>query len=888
LADRLEEARMSLKANKQRQRTLLADRLEQSRQLLVANGSMHLLKPRPMPGGTATMKLSSSSLGTRSTPALGKASMGANDLLQWMTNLVEENPTRRNLAPLEGSGQLRDEAPSRKRSSLTQSLPSERPPAEGEEDDSSEANEDENGFDENSAEGYSPRDEDVSVPPLPKDFGEVIRAMAEAPDDAWLELSPPKVVEKAPEEEGAAPPADHPDSNEDAKPSPVSFDTTDATASAHHSDLDARALQAFHKLAVDFEMPVDRFIQGLKMCGYKKPIVDEETLSARYTASFVTKAEWIAVVRDYAEQHAVHLQKLFDEYDTNRNGCLSDTEISGMLRDLGISPVPGVVQELIREVVASNSSHARVEKKHFEEIHDIIVDRAGFTLREYDELARVFDRYDRDKDGEIDALELQMALLWMGFVTNTTVVSKFFQSSDGDHSGLLNRTEFLNLMRIHREDEIETVLSTFGKHVDDYSGTVGREDLESIFRQLGYMAARPAVIEECLLHLKLAEKQDFVFEDIYLLLGEFRSVEAFLDEEREEIASTFAHHSSSDGLVSGVQLGGAVRWLGYPQTVEQLQQILEDFDVDKNGSIDLQEFTKVARHFKVALIEKIRSIFKGWEANGSGGRLGEKELRQCFMAVGFLPNQDVLDRLLAEQRGAGQDLWKLVAFVEQYLKDERTKLRANYGFNDIEVRKLEKRFSSHDSSGTGVIRQKDLRDLLKSLFAGIQENADTHAKAKAMLAHCDAKGDGLDFREFLHLMREVQDEADQAVLAEEQKAMRACNLSLDEMKEFRQIFNMYDADESGDMSQTEVKCMLLQVIDVGPVPTARLNQMLTAADTNGDSQMNFAEFLWLMKKVREENLGGINQASANIAERDRQQSKTGSAAPGSRRSSRGR
>eukprot|EP00971_Amphidinium_carterae_P308360 6127809-Amphidinium_carterae.1 len=56
------------------------------------------------------------------------------------------------------------------------------------------------------------------------------------------------------------------------------------------------------------------------------------------------------------------------------------------------------------------------------------------------------------------------------------------------------------------------------------------------------------------------------------------------------------------GAVDVVELGGALRWLGYPVTVERAhhrcctaQELMYDVDVDRSGEIDFDEFLKIMR-----------------------------------------------------------------------------------------------------------------------------------------------------------------------------------------------------------------------------------------------------------------------------------------------------
>lgn len=71
---------------------------------------------------------------------------------------------------------------------------------------------------------------------------------------------------------------------------------------------------------------------------------------------------------------------------------------------------------------------------------------------------------------------------------------------------------------------------------------------------------------------------------------------------------------------------------------------------------------------------------------------------------------------------------------------------------------------------------------------------------------------------------------------------------LNDIEEFKQYFSMLDIDNSGDLSDKEIK-LLLDAIGM-PVSPSSLTQLVKAIDINGNGTVEFDEFCWLLYELR--------------------------------------
>merc|ERR1719359_1379260 len=87
----------------------------------------------------------------------------------------------------------------------------------------------------------------------------------------------------------------------------------------------------------------------------------------------------------------------------------------------------------------------------------------GFCARETAELTEVFNNFKEDNEygGYVNCMELMDILRSMGYVTNLDVVRRFIKEVDFDNSNTLDLSEFLRLMRMHREAELHKAYKVF-------------------------------------------------------------------------------------------------------------------------------------------------------------------------------------------------------------------------------------------------------------------------------------------------------------------------------------------------------------------------------------------------------------------------------------------
>ena len=133
-------------------------------------------------------------------------------------------------------------------------------------------------------------------------------------------------------------------------------------------------------------------------------------------------------------------RRVFAWLDKDGNGSISVTDLASLMRSLGVSLTDCSVQDVINDVdVDGNGS---IE---WPEFLRMMVRRMKPTEME-EELRVAFQWFDRDKDGFLNAKELQMITSALGEKLNDVEMTEFIRESDVDGDGMISFQEFLHMM----------------------------------------------------------------------------------------------------------------------------------------------------------------------------------------------------------------------------------------------------------------------------------------------------------------------------------------------------------------------------------------------------------------------------------------------------------
>eukprot|EP01087_Luapelamoeba_hula_P016063 TRINITY_DN4900_c0_g1_i1.p1 TRINITY_DN4900_c0_g1~~TRINITY_DN4900_c0_g1_i1.p1 ORF type:complete len:168 (-),score=45.36 TRINITY_DN4900_c0_g1_i1:73-552(-) len=146
-----------------------------------------------------------------------------------------------------------------------------------------------------------------------------------------------------------------------------------------------------------------------------------------------------------------------------------------------------------------------------------------------------------------------------------------------------------------------------------------------------------------------------------------------------------------------------------------------------------------------------------------------------------------------------------------------------------QVAEFREAFSLFDKDGDGTITAAELGTVMKSLGQSPSET-----ELRDMISEVDANGDGqIDFNEFLTMMARKMQEGETGE------------------DELREAFKVFDTDGNGFISPQELREVMLGLGE--KLTDGEVDEMIKEADSNGDGQVDYAEFVKMMGGKR---LGG--------------------------------
>ncbi|KAF9527228.1 EF-hand [Crepidotus variabilis] len=133
-------------------------------------------------------------------------------------------------------------------------------------------------------------------------------------------------------------------------------------------------------------------------------------------------------------------------------------------------------------------------------------------------------------------------------------------------------------------------------------------------------------------------------------------------------------------------------------------------------------------------------------------------------------------------------------------------------------------FSLFDKDRDGTITAKELGTVMQAVG-----HDPTDAELQDMMNEIDVDGNGtVDFQEFLQMM-----------------TMTLGNTEATEEEEMRQAFKVFDKDGNGFISVSELKEVMKNLGE--NLTAAEIDLMMKEADVSGDGQVDYPEFVKMMR-----------------------------------------
>lgn len=132
------------------------------------------------------------------------------------------------------------------------------------------------------------------------------------------------------------------------------------------------------------------------------------------------------------------LKQVFDRFDSNKDGKISQEEYKATLRALGLGSMMGDVPKIFKVVDLDGDGYINFHE--FVEVH-----KTGGGVKRT-EIQSAFRTFDLDGDGKISAEELLQVLQRLGERCGLEDCRKMVRAVDMDNDGFVDMEEFMTMM----------------------------------------------------------------------------------------------------------------------------------------------------------------------------------------------------------------------------------------------------------------------------------------------------------------------------------------------------------------------------------------------------------------------------------------------------------
>lgn len=137
------------------------------------------------------------------------------------------------------------------------------------------------------------------------------------------------------------------------------------------------------------------------------------------------------------------LRHIFERFDLDSDGSLTQLELAALLRSLGLKPTGDQVHTLLRNMDSNGNGYVE-----FEELAKALtpeLNRADIIVNQ-EQLLQVFRSFDRDGNGYITAAELAGSMAKMGHPLTYKELADMMREADTNGDGVISFHEFAEVM----------------------------------------------------------------------------------------------------------------------------------------------------------------------------------------------------------------------------------------------------------------------------------------------------------------------------------------------------------------------------------------------------------------------------------------------------------
>lgn len=550
------------------------------------------------------------------------------------------------------------------------------------------------------------------------------------------------------------------------------------------------------------------------------------------------------------KRRSKEIRNEFARIDTDHSGAICFDEFINYIRGLNLTMTMSAIKDIFREVDIDCSGDLDIHE--FESTMKLVQDRHGFTSSQMEEIHKVFDRYDSDRDGEINIEQLRNSLCWYGLPTDMHQAQELGRRYDSDGNGTVCKQEFLRIVRGRYEDDIELLRFLFDEQDAGKKGDLRLEEIMVIFSAVG-CAGRREIFEEAMCDLQMDSDQKIKFDAAVELLECIRSKHVFLRRELTELDEVYRTHTSHDDGMRAFEMSRALMWLGFNISARRCAELWSFSDVDRSDYLEDDEWVKLVRRIREDEVEEAKKLAQ--KSSSKQYTLSLEALRTLYRNLGYSPSDALFEEVITKfprVRTTGLDLISCLESLHIVRCFAASNIRQCAGLQEQFAGRIRFKFGLRLEAGK-LIEPSELEKAVLELYKINKSNAFEKESVRKLITR-EGGNSGLTLVQAFAVARKFGDLRAEASWRREIEAAKANNFSALQTAQFREAYLEADVDCNGWLSDVEVLDVLDEVLalTLPQLHELRVELRLLGA---GRDEIDFTEFLNLLGTMMRKTQG---------------------------------
>jgi len=618
------------------------------------------------------------------------------------------------------------------------------------------------------------------------------------------------------------------------------------------------------------------------------------------------KGEFIYFMEKHVEYEFDAFKEIFERFDEDGNGTLDADELCVFLSSLGFTPLRSIIRESLDLVDLDGNGVLDFEETVI--LMHVYRHSEGFTIDELQELTTVFMEQQsaaqtnaKSTDERLLPADRLYHLLLQFFGPRAADFSQDLQqelSSAGRRRSVmaaqgaaaqvasgpaaLTFQEAVLWARRFREKMFMNYREVFNKYDDDNSNSIDMCEVRNVIKDLGFTIPQKTV-DELVYEARVrgdivnrTEDTNLDYDSFVHFMQILNENDGFNAEEITRIQKTF-HKFDLDGSgdISSIELADMLRELGQCSRMEEVRSLLSAVDINGNGVLDMREFIRFMRLFREKQLARVKMVFtKQADPQMDPAVIPAAQVEEAVHAV---LSEEAVEIALADGQSIAKEPLEFEDFVR--ITDELREYcvltsKKFAGYSQMEVDGLRQVFDGFDLKKTGLLRQTEATELLKSLGIEVRSVEERLLLSDQIARACDAAREAgaqevvdqhVNFWVFLQLFRSMRRKQDEENERRLMTVSEEAKFSSQEVSQFQEVFDHAFVSFVGDQVTSSDQKLIPRtgiyklLRSMGLRVEGRDRQALDEEITNLNKDgLDFPNFLLLMRWMVDVDFGQIS------------------------------